>query len=263
MPTGWTVYCLECDDVAAREALMARFEREHPVEFPEDRYSVVAAVVHDGEQVETDFAWVDRYLYLTTTTEVDDLVLQTMDDWERAAVGEFDATTGTAEHVTLVLDAGAGDEGEAAGGRFEGLEGLGGMDVLYALAMRHQFRFRSYSAVPLVSHTAPHPDAFTAFGELDRFVEDMAEATGVEPTDEGLDFLRSDPAADDRYVFGETYGPVEADFAEADAAADELSVAPDDELPTPSGLLGDGELPEDETGRRRGLLDRLRGLFGR
>jgi hypothetical protein len=263
MPTGWTVYCLECDDVAARESLMDRFEREHPVEFPADRYSVVATVDHDGEAVETDFAWVDRYLYLTTTTPVDDLVLESMDDWKRAAVGEFDATTGTAEHVTLVLDAGVGEDGEVAGGRFEGLEGLGGMDVLYALAMRHQFRFRSYSAVPLVSHTAPHPDAFTAFDDLDRFVEDMAEATGVEPTDEGLAFLRSDPAADDRYVFGETYGPVDGDFAEADAAAAELSVAPDDELPTPSDLLGDGELPEEDPGQRRGLLARLRGLFGR
>jgi hypothetical protein len=263
MATGWTVYCLECVDEDGRAALMDRIEREHDVAFPADRYSVTGALTRDGEAVEAEFAWVGRYLYVTTTTGVDGLFLQTVDDWDRIAVGEFDAATGTAEEVTLVLDTDAGGDDEVAGGRFEGIQGMGGMDVMYGLAMRHQFRFRSYCGVPPVRHTAPHPDAFTAVDGVETFVEDMAEATGIDPTDEGLAFLRSDPAADDRYVFGETYGPVEESFAEADAAAAASDPADDEDLPTPGDLLGDGKLPADAPDRQGGILARLRRLLGR
>jgi len=263
--TSWTVYCIECADVAAREALMDRFEREHPVTFPDDRYSVVAAVdVGDGP-VEADFAWVGRYCYVATAEAVDDLVFSTMDDWERAAIGEFDATTGTAEQVTLVLDADAGGDDEVAGGRFGGVEGLGGMDVLYSLAMRHQFRFRSYAGRPPARHRGPHPDAFTVVDGVDTFVEDMAEATGVEPTDAGLAFLRSDPAADDRFVYGETYGPVEGAVGEAARppldGGDARSAG---DLPAPEDVLAPEDRPGDDRGEGggAGLVGRLRRLFG-
>lgn len=265
--TSWTVHCLECADVAAREALMDRFEREHPVAFPSDRYSVLDGLEVDGDRVEADFAWVGRYLYVTTTGDAGDLAEDTMADWERAAVGAFDATTGTAEEVTLVLDPEAGGDGEVAGGRFEGLPGLGGMDVLYALAMRNQFRFRSYSAEPPVAHRVLHPDAFTVVDAVERFVEDMAEATGIEPTAAGLDFLRSDPADDDRYVFGETYGPVDRDFEDAagdraPALADDGPPVPDADLPTPEDVLAPAERPSGD-GSGGGLVARLRRLLGR
>jgi len=257
----WTVYCLECADVAARAALMDRFERDHGVAFPADRYSVTDAVdVGDGP-LEADFAWVGRYLYVTTTAAADDLALGTMDAWERAAIGEFAAASDAAEHVTLVLDADAGEAGEVAGGRFRGREGFGGMDVLYTLAMSHQFRFRSYSALPPADHTAPHPDAFTVVDAVETFVADMREATGVDPTDEGLAFLRSDPAADDRYVFGETYGPVDREF-EAFSLPDDADVRADEELPSPGEVLDADERPE-RPGGDDGLLGRLRRLLGR
>lgn len=262
---SWTVYCLECADVAAREALMDRFEREHPIDFPDDRYSVVGDVDLGGGPVEVDVAWVGRYLYLTTTGAADDVALATMDGWERAAIGEFDAGTSTAERVTLVLDTDAGDDDEVAGGRFGGLEGLGGMDVLYALAMEHQFRFRSYSAVPPGRYTAPHPDAFTVVDGVEAFVEDMQEATGIDPTEAGLAFLRSDPADDDRYVFGETYGPVDREFGEPSVSAEDPEVRPDEDLPVPGDVLDDDERPDVGRSRRPdgGLFGRLRRLFDR
>lgn len=261
---SWTVYCLECADDDARESLMDRFEREHPVTFPSDRYSVVAAVEVGDGPVEADFAWVGQYLYVTTTESADDLALETVDDWERAAIGAFDASDDVAEQVTLVLDADAGTDDEVAGGRFRGVEGLGGMDVLYSLAMRHQFRFRSYSAVPPASHTAPHPDAFTVVDAVETFAGDMAAATDVEPTDEGLAFLRSDPAAADRYVFGETYGPVDQAFGAMTSTVADPAVRADEDLPVPEDVLDPDERPDVPSPEADcGLFARLRRLFGR
>lgn len=256
----WHVYCFECADVPAREALMERFERDHPVSVPKDRYSVRAAVTADGERRDAEFGWVGTYLYVTTTEEADDLVFGATEGWERAAIGEFDAGTGTAETVTLVLDPAAGADDEVAGGRFYGTEGLGGMDVLYALAMTHQFRFRSYTVTPPVRHRANSPDAFTAVDAVDRFVEDMAEVTGVEPTDAGRAFLASDPGTDDRYVFGETYGPIEGE-SEAPMAEplDPERARSGEELPDPGDVLAADERP----GGDGGLLARLRRLLGR
>lgn len=264
---SWTVYAFECADVPAREALLDYFEREHPVAFPDDRYSMVAEVNAGRGTAWADFAWVGRYCYVATRTDGDALVRETMGRWERAAVAAFDADSGTAEAVTLVLDADAGGDDEVAGGRFRGIEGLGGMDVLYSLAMRHQFRFRSYAGVPPVRHRGPHPDAFTVVDDVETFVADMAEATGVEPTDAGRAFLRSDPAADDRYVYAETYGPVDHDFdTSAAGPLDGEGAAPTEPLPTPEDVLGPDERPSRDGPRRGGdggLLARLRRLLGR
>lgn len=256
----WHVYCFECADVSARERLLERFERDHPVSVPEGRHSVRAAVTVDGERLDAEFGWVDAYLYVTTTEQADGLVFGATEGWERAAIGEFDAGTGTAETVTLVLDSAAGADDEVAGGRFHGTEGMGGMDVLYVLAMTHQFRFRSYTVTPPVRHRANCPDAFTAVAAVDRFVEDMAEATGVEPTEPGRAFLASDPAADDRYVFGETYGPVEAGSGAPRAEPlDPEGARTEEELPAPGDVLA----PDERPGTDGGLLARLRRLLGR
>lgn len=262
---SWTVCNFECADVAAREALMDYFEREHPVEFPADRYSVLAAVDAGRGRTAADFAWVGRYLYVTTRSAGRDLLFDTMGRWERAAVGEFDAESGTAEEVTLVLDADAGDDDEVAGGRFGGVDGLGGMDVLYSLAMVHQFRFRSYAGVPPVGHRGPHPDAFAVVDAVEAFVADMAEATGVEPTDEGRAFLRTDPADDDRYEFAETYGPVDHDFEEAPAGRlDDEGADPREGLPAPEDALASDDWPSsDDEGRPEGMVGRLMRLLGR
>lgn len=294
----WTVYNFECADEPARAALMDWFEREHGVSFPDERYSVVGTVAAGGKTIEAEFAWVGRYLYVTVREPAGDLLLATADLWERAAVGEFDAETGTAERVTLVLDADAGEPDEVAGGRFGGREGLGGMDVLYGLAMRHRFRFRSYSATAPTRHRGVHPDAFAAVDAVETFVGDMEAATGIEPTAEGLAFLREDPADDERYRFGETYGPVEPDGdanfgtgasapdaaasnrdGPPEATASEDRPAPDspgpedlpvsdspgrEELPSPEDVLGPEQRPApDATGAGdRGVLARLRRLLG-
>lgn len=271
---SWTVYNLECADAAARETLMDWFEREHPVAFPADRYSVIAEVDTGSGAVEADFAWVGRYLYVTTRTDGGDLLRETMDRWERAAVATFDAGSGTAEEVTLVLDADAGGDDEAAGGRFEGVEGLGGMDVLYSLAMRHQFRFRSYAGVPPARHRGVHPDAFTVVDSVDSFVADMREATSVDPTDEGVAFLRADPAEHDRYVFGETYGPVDHEFDTGATGPFDAGDADDGEDgedgETSGGLPGSGDVMEpterptlDDADSGASLLTRIRRLLGR
>lgn len=264
---SWTVHCFECADEPAREALLEWFEREHPLERPGDRYSVVAELTVGGEAVWADYAWVGSYCYVTTRTHPGGLLEDTMGRWDRAAVGEFQARTATAETVTLVLDPEAGDEREVAGGRFGGIRGMGGMDVLYALAMRHQFRFRSYSGVPPARHRGAHPDAFTAVGDVERFVADMAEATGIEPTADGRAFLADDPADDDRYVFGETYGPTDAGLEdgpdEAPAFEDLEADLPDDPLPAPEDVLDPAERGGRADGTDRGgVLARVRRLLG-
>jgi len=256
----WHVYCFECADVPAREALLGRFERDHPLAVPDDRYSVRAAVTVDGERLDAEFGWVGRHLYVTTAEPADDLVFGATEGWERAAIGEFDAGTGTAETVTLVLDAAAGADDEVAGGQFRGTEGMGGMDVLYTLAMTHQFRFRSYTVTPPVRHRSNSPDAFTAVDAVDRFVADMAEATGVEPTEAGRAFLADDPAADDRYVFGETYGPDDGETeAPMPEPLDPEGARSGEELPAPGEVLA----ADDRPGSGGGLLARLRRLLGR
>ncbi|PSP80231.1 hypothetical protein BRC81_03330 [Halobacteriales archaeon QS_1_68_20] len=79
--------------------------------------------------------------------------------------------------MTVILDTDAGADGEAAAVQFEGVEGTGGLDVMYALAMEFGFRFRSYAAQSPTNQITPHPAAFDApgdlIGDLDSFVEDM------------------------------------------------------------------------------------------
>lgn len=210
---SWRVYNFECEDEAARETLMTWFEANHPVAFPDDRYSVFEQVDAGDRTTGADYAWLDRYLYVTVMGEAGSLVQETAGLWERATVAVFDGTTDTAQQVTFVLE--VGDEGEAKGVRFEGVEGGAGNDVLYALAMEYGFRFRAYSGQSPTTQGTPHPGAFDAVEDVPAFVEEQAAATGVEPTESGRELLADDPAADDRYVWGETYGPVDREGDEA------------------------------------------------
>ncbi|WP_224268394.1 hypothetical protein [Haloprofundus salinisoli] len=252
MPS-WSVYNFECESVADREALMEWFETNHPVAFPQNRYSVFAEIETDSGTAGADYAWVDRYLYITVMGEPENLVHETADRFERVAVAEFDSRTETATDVTFVVDSDAGGEGEVAGVRFEGIEGFGGNDVMYVLAMVHRFRFRSYSAQSPTNQITPHPHAFTVVGDIDAFIDDLEGPTGVAPTEEGLALLRDDPADDDKYVYGETYGPVDSD---EDDAIDGVTVV-DAETGETQSFNDPSEVEDDG-----GLMTRIRGLFG-
>lgn len=209
---SWSVYAVECEDTAAREELMEWFEENQPVEFPDDRYSVFADIESDdGGTTGADYAWLGRYLYITVMDEAGRVIEDAMDYWERAALAEFDGTTETVVDGTFVRDTESGAEHQVEGHPLQGPQEFAGNGVMYALAMDHQFRFRSYSAQSPTDQAKPHPDAFDAptdfVDDFEEFIERMSSATGVEPNEEGLEFLRNDPADDDRYVYGETYGP--------------------------------------------------------
>lgn len=210
---SWTLFAFECADETARERLMDWFEANHPVEFPDDRYSEFAEISTGDGVRGADYAWIDRYLYVTVMGEPEQIIAETTDLFERAAVAEFDGRTETVVDGTFVLDTDSGADDEVKGHPLEGPPEWAGNGLMYALAMEHQFRFRSYSAQSPTNQVTPHPDAFSVptkyADDFEGFIEEIAEVTGVEPTEEGLAFLRDDPADDDRYVYGETYGPIE------------------------------------------------------
>ncbi|WP_410766629.1 hypothetical protein [Haloferax sp. DFSO60] len=235
---NWTVYNFECEDVSSREALMEWFEANHPVEFPADDDSVFADYDNGERTVGADYAWIDRYLYVTVMGEAETLVAETLDLWNRAAIAEFDSKTETVTDITLIVDTEAGRDDEIAAVKFEGEEGYGGNDVMYALAMAHQFRFRAYSAQSPTSQITPHPAAFDYVTNVDAFVEDLGDVTGVEPTDEGLEFIRTDPAIDYKVARDD---PTESD----ERGVDRVTVVDTDTGEVTAYNSGD-EVPEEE-----------------
>lgn len=252
---SWNTYNFECEDVAAREALMDWFEENHPVEFPDDRYSVFADIETEDGTTGADYAWLDRYLYVTVMGDAEAVVFETIDRWNRAALVSFDGSTETATDVMLVVETDAGEDDEVGAVQFEGVEGFGGNDVMYALGMAHEFRFRSYSAQSPTSQITPHPDAFDVVADLDEFVENMTEVTGVEATEAGLALFRNDPADDDRYQYGETYGPVDSD---TDDGVDAVTVV-DAETGESETYEESATVPDEDDG----FLERISGLLRR
>lgn len=197
---SWTVYNFECADVVARDALLARIEAHHPVTVPSDGDSVFADVDTGSAVVGADYAWADRYLYVTVMESADVLFQQTVDLWDRAAKATFDGATETATDVTFVADTEPGGDDEVEASQFHGMEGLAGLDVVYGLAMLFEFRFRAYAAASPTTQLTPHLGAFDTprdvVGHLDEFIEEMADRTAVDPTPSGRSFLGEDPALD-------------------------------------------------------------------
>ncbi|KAB1190481.1 hypothetical protein GJR96_16040 [Haloferax sp. MBLA0076] len=206
----------------------------------------------NGEQtVGADYAWIDRYLYVTVMGEAESLISETTHLWSRAAIAEFDSKTETATDITLIVDTDVGEDDEITAVTFEGAEGYGGNDVMYALAMAHQFRFRAYAAQSPTSQITPHPAAFDYVTNVEAFVSDLQDVTGVEPTDDGLKFIRSDP--------GIEYETTEAGSEESDdGGLDRVTVV---EADTEEVAVYDSpdDVPEekDETG----LFGRIRSLL--
>lgn len=258
----WTVYNFECADESARAAFMDWLEGHHPVTFPDDRYSVFAEVETDDGTTGADYAWVGRYLYVTVMGDAEGLAQETTDRWERLVVAEFDSRTETAASVTY-LDTTVGEADEAGRSQFQGLDGQGGFDALYALAMQHRFRFRSYAAESPTTQLGEIPDAFSVVGEVEEFVDHFEEATGVERTEEGMALLRDDPADDDRFVYGETYGPVDDDGA--DDGIDAVHVV-DGQTGESETYDDPGDVPDEDDGvpdGDDGILRRVREILGR
>lgn len=251
---GWRVYNFECADESARAAFMDWIEANHPVTFPDDRYSVFAEVETDDGTTSADYAWVGRYLYVTVMGEAEALAWESTDRWERLVVAEFDSRTETATSVTY-LDATLGEADEIGQAEFQGLPERGGFGAMYALAMQRGFRFRSYSAESPTTQLREIPSAFSAVEDVDAFVDEFEEETGIEPTEEGLALLRDDPADDDRYVYGETYGPVDRD--DTDDGVDAVRV-----VDAESGDVATYEDADDVPDQDDGFLDRVRELLG-
>lgn len=247
---SWTVFNFECADPAARRELMDWFEETQPVTFPKDERSTFAEVHAEDGTTGADYAWVDRYLYLTVMGGGTLALEGATEHWDRMARAIFDGRTETATEVTLVLDTGRGEDGSGAGVEFSGLEGYGGQDVMYALAMDHQFRFRSYSSESPTNQITPHPYAFDHVTDVEAFVEEMSAATGVEPTEAGCEFLRNDPMADEERPETGDGDPVDAVHA-VDPQSGEVDTHEDPE-----------DVPEESDGSEDGLLDRFRRLLG-
>jgi hypothetical protein len=189
--------------------------------------------------------------------DAEHLVHETVDHWERAAWAFLEATTETAQDVTFLFDKGAGNPDEAAARQFDGVEGLAGLDVLYALAATDGFRFRSYAAESPTTQITPHPAALDAppdlVDDVPSFVDEMEQVTGVEPTAAAWELLYADVAAAGDLAYGETHGPEDSSGEGLDAVHSvDLSTGEVATYESP------GEVPEGEDEREQWLDRRYR-----
>jgi hypothetical protein len=236
---SWTLFAFECSDVDARGELMEWFQNQYTVEFSTDGRSAFAEIPDStGDTQAADFAWVGRYLYVTIIDDAPDLLDQTVHHWERAVAAAFDGDSETVVDGTFVDATGGVDQ--ITSQSLEGPPELAGNGLMYALAMKHQFRFRSYSERSPTDQETPHPDAFTDPTEFVddflQFVDDMREATGVEPTKAGMQLLKNDPIATQDQAPHETAtstaktasdgGVDQPDATEAEAEADTTADQP-------------------------------------
>lgn len=270
---SWAAVAFECRDSADRRRLLRWFERTQPVEFPVERYSVRAAIDAADGRRRAEYAWLGRYLHVVTTGDPRPVVTRAAETghWRRTVVAELDGETETVVDGRLVRA--ADDPGAVDGATIRGVPGLAGLGLVYALAMRRQFRFRPCAARPPPDVSAPLLDAFTDPADvadgLTSFVRAMHDRTGVAPTADGREFLRSDPAGDDRVVHDGPGGRLNpGDGDEAGPAADTtLGDGPDDGVAAAvldSGSSsrtrrvqtdgGQGRREESPLGRLRSLL---------
>jgi len=267
---SWAVVAFECGSSADRRRLLRWFERTHPVAFPVERYSVRAAIEAAGGRRPAEYAWLDRYLHVTTPGDPRPVVVRSIEDdrWERALVAELDRETATVTEGRLVRAAGEAVDGTVV----RGARGLAGLGLLYALAMRRQFRFRPCAARTPPDAAGTYPDAFTdpadLTDDLQSFVRAMADCTGVDPTDDGRDFLRSDPAARERFVYDGPGGSARLSDSQRDRAARATPGTADGplDLRDPGVASSADPTPRLQTdgGRARGggsLLGRVRSLL--
>ncbi len=218
---SWAVVAFECRSSADRRRLLRWFERTQPVAFPVERYSVRAGVEAAGGHRAAEYAWLDRYLYVTTPGDPRPVVVRSAEAgrWERAVVAELDRETDTVVEGRLVRTAGDAVDGAVV----RGARGLAGLGLLYALAVRRQFRFRPCAARTPPEAPDTYPDAFTdpadLTDDLESFVRAMHDCTGVAPTDDGRAFLRDDPAGRDRFVYDGPAGSARLTDSRRDRAA--------------------------------------------
>lgn len=240
----WTVYNFECTDPDARDRFLDYFDREHPVDVPEDDEAVHEEVRDAaGETQGAEYAWLPDhdYLYVTSLAPVEGVLDMTAEYWDRAVEASFDSTTESLRTATLYESTG---DDPVAVGEYDGLPERGGAGLLWRLAVEEGFRFRAYSKGPPTTITfAPITSTYDVIPEenLEEFVTEFEEATGVDRTAEAMDALRDDPAKD--------YEP-----------SDE-----EDDGGTTNTTPGTSEPPADDTaseGRTPGPLGRLRNLLG-
>jgi|APHM01.1.fsa_nt_gi hypothetical protein len=258
---SWAAVAFECRSSADRRRLLRWFERSHPVQFPIERYSVRAALDGANGRRPAEYAWLDRYLYVTTPGDPSPVVVESAETghWRRAAVAELDRETATAVEGRLLR---ASDTSDALDGTVvRGTRGLAGLGLVYALAMHRQFRFRPCAARTPDDAPGTYFDAFTdpatLADDLQSFVRSMADHIGVAPTDEGLDLLRSDPAGRDRFVYDGPGGRSHLASPERDAAADEQPNVATAESSSEEQLQTDGGCARDESS----LFGRLRSVW--
>ena len=189
--SGWHTCVLEFGSMGARDDLLGWFEANHPVEFPDDNSvtDTYAPLTLDGFDYIADFALVGNYVYITCREDFEDAVDATSEHWRRAAYAEFDATTETCTKASFY--AAESDEPEDPD-EYEGVNGAGGVDILFRLTMEHQFRFRSYAAALPKTPDTFLPGAYDAVEPTEDRVGTIKALAGCETTEDGLSFLNDD-----------------------------------------------------------------------
>lgn len=167
-------------------------EDDGPVE--EEMAADVTLTVEDGESVDGQLAWIEEYLYLTARGDPRPLLSENAAHWNRAVRAAMRGTQfGGCKQATLFETIGARHVSEAS---CKGKPSEMGADVMYDFAMVYQFRFRPVAATlpePIMAHV---PNAFGAPSDTDpdgEAIQELAELTGVEPTEAGIAFLKRDP----------------------------------------------------------------------
>lgn len=188
---GWNVYNFECRDEQAVAEFKTYIEENHPTEFPVGEPHVFENLsLPDGGQTGADFAWTGRYLYVTTMRDPGTFLADTVALWERAVSAEMDSTTETCTEAVLYESV----DGEAEKVvSMAGAVNEAGTDIVYRMAMEHQFRFRIYSAESPTTQMTPHASAFDFMKPEGEMLAEFAELTGTEPTEAGIRFLAADP----------------------------------------------------------------------
>lgn len=259
---SWAVMAFECERGSDRRRLLRWFERTHPVTVPVHRYSTTGALETPGGTHDADFAWIGRYLYVTTPGDPRAIVTDSVGRWDRAVVAEIDRASETVVDGRFV-DATDG----VTGHRVRGAPGWAGVGLLYALAMARSFRFRPCASRAPPDSSTPHPTAFADpadfLADLDRFVDRMRAVTGIAPTDAGLTLLRSDPAGRDRFVYDGPGGSPTLDLGAEDsprADADRPLVETDGGAPVGGDSAHDSDTSSTpEPDRDGGLVASLLG----
>lgn len=197
--SGWHTSVLEFSTLDDRDDLLDWFEANHPVEFPESNTEpdTYAQLTIDGFDYIADFALVGNYVYITCREDFESDIYDTVEFWDRAAYATFDAKSETCEYVVFFETDGEEITDEI---EYDGVDGAGGVDILFTLTMEHQFRFRTYAAALPKTPDTFLPSSYDAVNPTEDRISTLSVLSGTDRTDEGIDFLEDDFSQTTRFA---------------------------------------------------------------